>query len=94
MHGPLNVKYVILVFLPRENSTDERIKIMCQDSGVVTVTSYGLDVPGFGTLCMQASFSYTFILALGPSQGPVQWIPGPGPGFGHPSPSNAEVRDE
>jgi hypothetical protein len=55
MHGPLNVKYLIVFFLLGENSTDERIKVRRQDSGVVTVTSYGLDVPGFGTLCMEAS---------------------------------------
>jgi hypothetical protein len=94
MHGLLNVKYVIVFFLPGENSTDERIKVRRQDSGVVTVTSYGLDVPGFGSVCMQASYSNTFRSAVGLSQRPVQCIPGRGRDDGDPSPSNIEVRDE
>ena len=58
------------------------------------MTIYGLDGPGFGPLCKQASFLNTFRPALVTTQPPVLWIPGPGGGVGHLTPSDAEVRHE
>jgi hypothetical protein len=58
---------------------------------------YGLDGPGIKSWWGQ-DFPHRSRLALGPTQPPIQWVPGlsggvkrPGRGVGHPPPSNAEV---
>jgi hypothetical protein len=64
-------------------------------SSVGIATSYGLDGPGIQSLSGR-DFSHTSRPALGPTQPPVQWIPGvkrPGCGADHPPPSSAEVEN-
>jgi hypothetical protein len=63
-------------------------------SSVGIATGYGLDGPGIETWWGR-DFSRTSRPALGPTQPPVQWVPGvkwPGHGADHPPPSSAEDR--
>jgi hypothetical protein len=63
---------------------------------VGTATGYGLDGPGIESRWGR-DFSHTARLALGPTQPPVQWVPGvkrPGRGGDHPPPPSAEVENE
>jgi hypothetical protein len=46
-----------------------------QDSSVSIATGYGLEGPGIESQYGR-DFSHTFRLALGPTQPPVQWVPG------------------
>jgi hypothetical protein len=67
-------------------------------SSVGIATDYGLDGPEIEAR-WGCDFSHTSRPALGPTQPPVQWIPGfflgvkrPGRGADHPPPSSAEVK--
>jgi hypothetical protein len=65
-------------------------------SSVGIATGYGLDGPGIEPRWGR-DFSHTSIPALGPTEHPVQWVPGvkwPGRGADHPPPSSAEVKKE
>jgi hypothetical protein len=69
-------------------------------SSVGTATDYGLDGPGIKARWGR-DFSHTSRPALGPTQPPVQWVPGlsrgvkrPGRGADHPPPSRTEVENE
>ena len=48
---------------------------MGRDSSVGIATRYGLDGPGIESLCGQ-DFPYQPRPALGPTQPPLQWVPG------------------
>jgi hypothetical protein len=70
-------------------------------SSVGIATDYGLNGPGIESRWGR-DFSYTSRPALGPTQPPVQWVPGfflsvvkqPERGADHPPPSSAEVENE
>ena len=69
-----------------------------RDSSVGIATRYGLDRPAIESLCGGRDFPHPSRPALGPTQPPVQWVPGlywgvkrPGRGVDHPPPSSAEV---
>jgi hypothetical protein len=69
-------------------------------SSVGIATGYGLDGPGIESRWGR-DFSHTSRAALGPTQPPVQWLPGisrgvkrPGRGADHPPPPSAEVENE
>jgi hypothetical protein len=65
-------------------------------SSVGIATGYGLDGPGIESWWGR-DFSHTSRLALGPTQPPVQWVPGvkrPGRGADHPPSPSAEVENE
>jgi hypothetical protein len=75
---------------------------MSRDSSVGIATGYGLDgwcsIPGGG---MRFFFSPLSIPALGPTQSPIQWVPGalslhvkqPGREADNSPPSSAEVKN-
>jgi hypothetical protein len=67
-------------------------------SSVDIVTGYGLDGPGIEKKSLwRRNFSHTSRPALGPTQAPVQLVPGvkrTGRGADHPPPSSAEVENE
>jgi hypothetical protein len=68
-------------------------------SSVGIATDYGLDGPGIESRWGR-DFSHTSRPTLGPTQAPVQWVPGlpgvkrPGRGADHPPPPSAEVDNE
>jgi len=74
------------------------VVIVGRNSSVGTATRYGLDGrrsnPDWGP-----DIPHPSRLALGPTQPPIQWVPGlsrikrPGPGVDHPPPSSAEVKE-
>jgi hypothetical protein len=74
---------------------------MCGPSiSVGIATDYGLDGPGI-EFQWGRDFSHRSRTTLGPTQPPVQWVPGftpgvkrPGRGADHPPPSSAEVVNE
>jgi hypothetical protein len=66
-----------------------------QDNSVSVATGYGLDGPG-----IESDFPHLSRLALGPTQPPLQWVPGlsggvkrPGRGVDHQPQSSAEVKE-
>jgi len=70
------------------------------DSSVSTVTRYGLEGPQIESWWGR-DFPHLSRPALGPTQSPVQWVPGlsrglrrPGRDVDHPPPSSAEVMKE
>jgi len=72
---------------------------MARDSSVGTATRYRLDCPGIEPLWEQDT-PHPSISTLGPTQPPVQFVPGlsrvvrqPGRGVDHPSRSSAEVKE-
>jgi len=72
---------------------------MGQDSSVSIMTCYGLDGPGIEFRWGQ-DFSHPSRPALGPTQPPIQWVPGlfpggkaTGPWRCPPTPSSAEVKE-
>jgi hypothetical protein len=72
---------------------------MGRDSSVGIVTRYGLDGPGIVSRWGR-DFQHLSRPALGPTQPPVQWVPGhswgvkrPGRGVDHPPPSSARVKE-
>jgi hypothetical protein len=70
-------------------------KIVWAGSSVGIATDYGLDGPGIESRWGR-DFSHTSRPALGPTQPPVQWVPGvkrPGRGVDHLLPSSAEVEN-
>jgi hypothetical protein len=77
-----------------EKSLDPN-KSKSRDSSIGTATGYGLDETGAGNF-----FDTMSRPALGPTQPPIQWVPGvlsmgvkrPGRGADHSPPSSAEVR--
>ena len=52
---------------------------VARDSAVGIPTRYGLDGPGIESRWRQ-DFQHLSILVLGPTQPPVQWVPGPSRG--------------
>ena len=61
-----------------------------RDSSVGIATRYGLDGPGIESRCGGWDFPHAFSPSLGPTQPPVQWVPGvkrPVRGADHPPPS-------
>ena len=72
---------------------------MDRDSSVVVATGYGLDGPGIECLC-EREFPRPSRPAIGPTQPPVQGVPGLLPGnkaagswCWTPTPSSAEVKE-
>ena len=72
---------------------------MSRDNSVGVATSYRLDGSGIEPWLGQ-DFPHPFRLALGPTQPPVQWVPGLFPGgkafgrgVGHPPTSSSEVKE-
>ena len=64
----------------------QSLKLCGRDSWVGTATRYGLDGPGIESQWGR-DFQHTSRPALGPTQPPVQWVPGlsqPGCGADHP----------
>ena len=68
-------------------------------SAVGTATRYGLDGQGIESR-WRRNFPHPSRPELGPTQPPIQWVPGhskgvkrPGRGVDHPPPSNAEVKE-
>ena len=61
-----------------------------QDSSVGIATHHGLDGPGIES---QWDFLHPSRPALGPTQPPIQWVPGLSQGVKRPSPSSAEVKE-
>ena len=66
---------------------------MGQDSSVGIATRYGVDSPGIESRC-GLDFPHPTRPALGPTQPPIQWVPGlfrevkrPGRGVDHPPPT-------
>jgi hypothetical protein len=66
----------------------------------IVATGYGLDGPGIESRWGR-DFSHKSRPVLGPTQPPVQWVPGlspgvkrPGRGTEHPTPPSAEVENE
>jgi hypothetical protein len=71
-----------------------------RDSIVGIATCYGLDGSGLEPRCGQEIFTFPhpYKPALGPTQAPIQWVPGilsrvkrPERGFDNPLPTSAEV---
>ena len=72
---------------------------MGRDSSVGIATLYGLDGPGIESF-WGLGFPHPSRPALGPTQPPIQWVPGlslelkrPGRGVDHPTLSSAEVKE-
>ena len=72
---------------------------MTRDSSVGIAAYYGLDGRGFESRWGR-DFPHLSIPALGPTQPPVQWVPGisrglkrPGCGLDYPPPPTAEVKE-
>jgi hypothetical protein len=70
-----------------------------RDSSVNIATRYGLDGSGIESR-YEINFSHPSRTALGPTQPPIQWVPGlflgvkrPGRGVDHQPPSNAEEKE-
>ena len=70
-----------------------------RDSSVGKATRYGLDGPGIECRWWR-EFPQPSRTALGPTQPPIQWVPGlyqrvkrPGRGLDHRPPSSAEVKE-
>jgi len=70
-----------------------------RDISVVIATRYGLDGPGIESRWGR-NFPHPSSPALGPTQPPMEWVPGvsrkvkrPGRGVDHPPPSSAEVKE-
>jgi hypothetical protein len=62
----LTLKSALVVFISDQNRSG---------STVVIATAYWLDGPGFEFRCGR-DFPHLSIMALGPTQPPVQWVPG------------------
>ena len=69
------------------------------DSAVGIATGYGLDGPGIASRWGR-DFPHLSRPVLGPTQPPIQWLPGlfpgvkrPGRGIDHPPPHSAEVQE-
>ena len=70
-----------------------------RDSSVGIATRYELDGPGIESR-WRRDFQQPSRPALGPTQPPIQWVPGlfpglkrPGRGVDHPPPASAEVKE-
>ena len=63
-------------YLISENSVN---MLICRDSEVDIATRYGLDGPGIESR-WRRDFPHPSRLAPGPTQPPVQWVPGHFPG--------------
>jgi hypothetical protein len=73
--------------------------VVGRDSSVAIATRYGLDGSGIESRWLR-NFPHPFKPALGPTQPPIQWVPGlsrgvkrPGRGSDHPSQPSAEVKE-
>jgi hypothetical protein len=72
---------------------------MGRDRSVIIANRYGLDGPGIKSRCGR-DYSHPSRLALGPTQPPVQWVPGLFLGYNirgrrwSPNPSSARLRKE
>ena len=71
---------------------------MDRDNSVAIATRYGLDGPGIESR-WRRDFPHPSRSALGPTQVPIQWVPGvfaerkePRRDVNHPPPSSAEVK--
>jgi hypothetical protein len=89
------------VFTSSEETTLTVIIVLVGDrnSSIGKATRYGLDDSGIESRLGQ-DFPHPSRPVLGPTQPPIQWVPGlsrgvkrPGRGVDHPSPSSAEVKE-
>jgi hypothetical protein len=72
-----------------------RFVVVGRDSEVGIATRYGLDGPGIESQWWQ-DFPHPSRAALGPTQPPIQWVPGvkqPGRDVDHLPPTSAEVKE-
>jgi hypothetical protein len=72
---------------------------VCRHRSVIIATRYGLDGPEIESRWGR-DFPHTSLTVLGPTQPPIQCVPGvfpglkrPGRGVNHPPPSSAEVKE-
>jgi hypothetical protein len=79
--------------------TDRQYLVVGRDSVLGIATHYGLDGPGIESRWGR-DFPHLSRPGLGPTQPPIQWVPGlsrgvkrPGRGIDHPPPSSAEVKE-
>ena len=91
------VNYHSQLYIYIYTHTHTHTHTQCRDSAVGIATRYGLEGPGIESRWGR-DFPHPSRTALGPTQPPVEWVPGLSrgvnrPGHDHPPTSSAEVKN-